>query len=310
MRPYIITEDLQVLMSRWTKLKGFTLPSNAFFKDLQNELINYLGTIFEEIILVPEADLTGKLREMTRQIKGTTVVSIDQVYNKAKFNLQSNRVVDLDTMKIIGEAQRPGFPPLISQIKKLPRDKHLTLADDGCYTGKTFLKIYDLILEMGFQIQNIIVGVLIDRPKNCLLQKYPNIIIEAAFEYGPVVDWICERDFLIGVPLSGRTAGKRENDGVKPCNPEIALPYCKPMGDPINGASIPTDKDIGFSIFIIKLGKKLWEEIERVSKRPVMNSDIPRLPKSFKRSGKIRFVASLEEKLTELRHTEEENNNQ
>jgi len=264
---YVITEDLKFLMQRWAVQLDFIMPKRQFFLDIQARLLEYLGTIFSDIIFIPADELGKKLKKKIDQVEGTTIVSIDQIYNSTQYHLESNRIADIDTMEIIGEAQRPGYSSLDVQISQLPGDRPLTIVDDGCFSGETLQRIYGLIQNKGLTVQNIIVGVLIDRANNCLVKAYSDVILEAVYEYDEVIDWVCERDFFIGVPLSGRTAGLQESGGVIPCNPEIALPYCLPFGDPIKGASIPTERAIEFSRFSIELSKTLWKAVENASKK-------------------------------------------
>lgn len=299
MKPYVITEDLEILMQKWSKKSGFLCPSHDFFLGLQKCLLDYLKIIFPKIVLIRADELSQRLKEKINQTKGTTVVSIDLIYNNAQYHLQSNRCADLDNMEIIGEAQRPGNLSLSEQIKKLPKDKPLTIVDDGCFSGATLRRIYELILNQGLIIHNIVVGILIDRANNDLVRIYPNVSLQAVYEYGEVVDWLCERDFFIGIPLSGRTAGYKKNGEIVPYNPEISLPYCLPFGDPVATASIPTGKAIEFSRFIIKLSQKLWEGIEKLSGRDILCSDIPRLPKGIQRD-KQRFANVLQKAFINL----------
>lgn len=300
MKPYVITEDLEILMQKWSKKSGFLCPGHDFFLDLQKRLVDYVKILFPKIVLVRADKLSQRLKEKISQTKGTTVVSIDLIYNNTPYHLQSNRCADLDTMEIIGEAQRPGSISLYEQIKQLPKDKPLTIVDDGCFSGVTLRRIYEFILNQGLAVHNIVVGILIDRPNNDLVRAYPEVPLQAVYEYDSVVDWLCERDFFIGAPLSGRTAGQKEGDKTVPCYPEIALPYCLPFGDPIKGASIPTERAIEFSCFDIQLSQRLWEEVERVSDKKVLSQDIPRLPKGIRRDEQ-RFVEVLSQVLSRLK---------
>ncbi|MDP2683588.1 MAG: phosphoribosyltransferase [bacterium] len=291
MKSYIITEDLEFLMKRWSDESGFKIPNHQFFVSLQKNLQGYLGSIFSDLVLIGLDDLSSQMKKKISLFTDYLVVSIDQVYNNSDFHLESNRIADIDTMEIIGEAQRPGYPSLSEQISGLPNGQPVILIDDGCFSGDTLFRIFSLMKEKGLDVQKIIVGIIIDRADNRFVQEYPGIDLETVYEFSNVIDWVCERDFFIGVPLSGRTAGTKEGDIIIPCNPGISLPYCLPFGDPIKGASIPTNRTVEFSRFIINLSRKMWEEVERSSGRTVSCSDISRLPKGIDRSDE--FVKTL-----------------
>jgi len=208
---YVITEDLKFLMQRWAVQLDFIMPKRQFFLDIQARLLEYLGTIFSDIIFIPADELGKKLKKKIDQVEGTTIVSIDQIYNSTQYHLESNRIADIDTMEIIGEAQRPGYSSLDVQISQLPGDRPLTIVDDGCFSGETLQRIYGLIQNKGLTVQNIIVGVLIDRANNCLVKAYSDVILEAVYEYDEVIDWVCERDFLsVCLYLAGRLACRNQ----------------------------------------------------------------------------------------------------
>lgn len=298
-KPYVITEDVEILMQKWASQRGFSLPSHRFFLMLQNRLLKYLKLIFKNVVMIRAEDLNQRLKEKIQLACHTTIVSIDQIYNSTQHHLESNRIADLNTSEIIGEAERPGYSSLREQIRRLPNDKPLTLVDDGCFSGETLRRIYELIREERFMVDKIIVGILIDRENNHLVKAHPEVSLEAVYEYKEAIDWVCERDFFIGVPLSGRTAGIKQLGKVIPCNPAVSLPYCLPFGDPVKGASIPKEKAVEFSKFCIKLSQRLWEEVERISKRKVLSQDIPRLPKGIERN-KQRFVEALSRAMSKL----------
>ncbi len=299
MRPYVVTEDVEFLMQCWAREMNFRCPESAFFQALQSELFDHLRSIFPEVVSISHGDMTEQLRQAIARAESGIVVSIDRVYNQATHRLQSNRIADLNSTNVIGEAPRPGHPSLQEQISLLPAGP-LTLVDDGCFSGVTLNKIHDLLVTDGHRVCSVIVGVLIDRSNNEFLAKHPDVKLIALQEFPEAIDWICERDFFIGVPLSGRTGGYREGNVVTACDPEVALPYCIPFGDPVSGASIPADQAITFSKRVLQLSRRLWEEVGRVSDRPVLCRDIPRLPRGVSR-GDEPFIDALDQALQKLR---------
>jgi len=291
MKQYIITQDLEFLMNRWANANGFLLPSKQFFQDIVGELLTYLQSIFQKIEYLELASISYFVREFRKQMSGLTVVSVDQIYNNADYHLQSNRIADTKTMEILGEAERPGFPPLIDQIKMLPADKDFCLIDDGIFSGDSMINLIRLFENQGLKVKKIIVGLRINEGlENKLEKTYPGIIINSPYEFTNVIDWVCERDFFIGVPLSGRTAGYKDDNG-NLFSTGIALPYCLPFGNPTKAASIPEDMATDFSKFMIQQSIKLWQEIERASGKVVTSNYIPRKYASF--GEKKHFVSSL-----------------
>jgi len=286
-------------MKRWSGDSGFKIPDHQFFTSLQHRLLGYLGSIFPGIVFISLDDLSGQLKQKIDQARDTLLVSIDQIYNNTECHLESNRIADIDTMEIIGEAQRPGHISLAEQVDNLPKGRPITIIDDGCFSGDTLFRIFTLMKEKGLDVQKIIVGILIGRAKNRFVQEYPSVALETVYEFNNVIDWVCERDFFVGPPLSGRTAGIKENNTIVPCNPGISLPYCLPFGDPIKGASVPTNRVVEYSRFIIDLSVELWLKIGEISDKPVLSRDVPRLPKGIKRDER-RFVDALTDARNQL----------
>lgn len=230
------------------------------------------------MVLIDYITLNDSIKYLVEKSRDEGVaVSIDQVYNNAQYHLELNRVAGVN-FKIIGEAERPGFPPLKEQIKELPDQQPLVLVDDGIFSGDTLINLIDLLVSSGRQVNQVIVGLDIQQGEREILKKYPQLQIKSAFKFNGVIDWVCERDFCLGVPLSGRTVGYRNQYRTVPCYPDLSLPYCLPFGDPQQGASIPPEKAKEFSMFVLKQSIKLWSEIERLSKRKITCADIPRLP--------------------------------
>lgn len=292
MSKYVITEDLEFLMQQWVNDSDFRIPDCNFFQNIQNRLSEFLESVFPNVLLIKQNILYNQLRNIMESIKNVNIVTIDRMFDSAQFYLESNRIADISTQEIIGEAQRPGHQPLEEQILLLPKDRPIVLVDDGCFSGETLFRIVRRLKSHSFVIQNVVVGVLIGRQHNRLLQEYSGLRLSAVYEFDEVIDWICERDFYLGSPLSGRTAGTKENGVVEPCNPGVSLPYCLPFGDPIKGASVPTDRTVEYSRFIIDQSCELWEEVEQRSGKVILCSDISRLPIGIHRDN-CRFVEVL-----------------
>jgi len=284
MLPYIISEDLEILMRRWGERTSIPIPDHHFFESLQTELILGMSEFFPDakITYIDYASLSEQMAKRISAIADTSiVVSIDHVYNGATFHLESNRIADRDTMKVLGEAERPGFPSITDQILALPNGKSITLVDDGCFSGATLKQIVKKFYSCGKKVGRVIVGISINPKANVFVEAFPEIPLEAVYAYDQVKDWVCERDFYLGVPLSGRTAGIQEDGVIRCILPEVALAYCYPFGDPIEGASVPVKFAGIFSGQMIRQSLRLWSEIGRIRGKPITCSEVPRLPRGI-----------------------------
>ncbi len=276
MKKYVISEDLEQLLKNWAAKKDFKIPNHNFFLELQRELLDYLSRIFTWTIFVDYQTLSQGIRRLIEPNE-LSAVSIDRVYDHTRYHLELNRVAD-ENFNIIGEAERPGSLPLEEQIEKLPHKLPLVIVDDGIFSGDTLIGLINLLKLSGRLVKQIIVGLDIQSGEREILKQYPQLQIKSVLKFKNVIDWVCERDFYLGAPLSGRTLGFYRGAILTSYYPDIALPYCLPFGDPSRGASIPIDQAKAFSKFILGQSIKLWKAIEKESQKTVTYADIPRLP--------------------------------
>ncbi len=82
-----------------------------------------------------------------------------------------------------------------------------------------------------------------------------------------IIDQICERDFYFGIAGSGISV-LTDTEVVK-------SPYFLPFGNPIDRASIPESSARYFSNTCISRSIALWNEIERLSGRRILISELP-----------------------------------
>jgi hypothetical protein len=282
-KPYVISEDIHILLTEWAENRGFIVPSMRFFRELREEMKEYLEEIFGQgnVDMIPANKLeTG----MERLIKETALpaVSMDRVYIKTNPAIEVTRVVD-DSLNDCGIAPRFGASPIEEQLLAIKRKyKEITLVDDVVFSGKVMSNIVQSLEAIGVKVPVVVAGITIGEGVRRLREKTKARILSVHY-YEGVIDEICERDFYPGVPLSGRTLRGRTNMGV---------PYLLPFGKPAEWASIPKEWEIKFSKFCLRQTVKLWREIEEVSGKEVRNCDIERLPIGFRRN-KTRFIENL-----------------
>ncbi len=162
--------------------------------------------------------------------------------------------------------------------------RQICLVDDVIFSGVLIDRLIKVLCGYGITVPLVCAGIGIiegiDRITNG-----KKIKIDCAKVYDDVIDEVCERDFYLGVPYSGRSVIDNEN---------ISIPYFLPYGKPGDWASIPIPFEIEFSKFCIGQSISLFEEIEIVSKRKVCCSDIERkIPKQPKVGNYVDFLKSI-----------------
>jgi len=241
-----------------------------FFNELRQEMRDYLENIFgqDNVDMVSAPEL---INGVTRLIKktGTRLISIDKVYFPTHLSLEINRIVD-SNLRDTGLGPRFGFAPIQFQVEKIAKNcpAEITLVDDVIFSGNGMSQIINLFSKHNIMTKSIVAGIIVGNGFEYLKQK--EIEIRCVRFYPEIIDEICERDFYPGVPMSGRLVAE--------LNHETGAPYLLPFGKPKEWASIPAEKAKDFSIFCLNQSIKLWKEIEKVSNKYVLVSDLARRP--------------------------------
>ena len=144
-------------------------------------------------------------------------------------------------------------------------NKEIAIIDDVLFEGNTHKYVYDLFKSRGVTVSKVFVGISIGDGKKML--ESHGINVESVVHYDSVIDEICERDFLAGVPFSGRTI--ITNTGI------YGAPYFEPFGKPVDWASIPVGDASLFSNFCVDSSLNFWRNIERKNRRQISTEEVP-----------------------------------
>lgn len=263
--PYVVSEDISLLLSRWAEERGFNLPNKVFFKQLRNRFESVFRQVFRNFDLVSETELTVGMNEIV-QNTGLYPVSLDRVYFRSKSALDITRMVDTNGQDK-GLGRRMDSLTILEQFRKLRLTgiKEVVLVDDVIFSGDLIRKVADGLSGMGIKTPVICAGIGITEGIN-KLNGYGKDV-RCVRQYPEVIDEICERDFYPGVPLCGRTLTGEKNLGV---------PYILPFGKPGKWASIPPEAETPISRFCLEQTIELFQEIEKASNRYVRCCDLDR----------------------------------
>lgn len=284
---YVISEDIHILLDKWAKNKGFTLPSKKFFKELRKEMQEYLEKIFGigNIDMVSSRELKNGMKKLIKQTR-LPAVSMDLVYIQTNPEIQVSRMIDefLDDCSI---GPRFNALSISEQLLKI-KEKHneIVLVDDVVFSGEVITKIILSLKAINIKVPKIVAGIIIGQGAK-KIKKETDVEILTNRYYKEVIDEICERDFYPGISLSGRL--------VVGSKIETGAPYLLPFGKPHEWASIPKEKEKEFSIFCLNQTIKLWEAIEKASNRIVRCCDLERIPLGIS-YGKKRFINELKKR--------------
>jgi hypothetical protein len=267
-KPYVISEDIHILLSEWAKKRGFTIPPAKFFKQLRQEMQEYFEKIFGvgNVDMVSASELKNGMLSLIKR-SGLPAISMDRVYIRTTPDIQVTRMVDKNLIDQ-GIGPRYGTLPIDKQLSMI-REREIALVDDVLFSGKVMVKIIKALEKRGVKVPIVIAGIAVGEGVQRIQKQTDSQILSVRY-YKEVIDEICERDFYPGVPLSGRSLLGKAN---------IGYPYIYPFGKVCAWASIPEKYAKEFSCFCLYQSIYLWSAIEAVSAKPVRCRDLERLPK-------------------------------
>ena len=264
-KPYIVSADIYLLLNKWAEQKNFVLPKKEFFCELRKVFSIFMLQIFPYFEFISEEEILEHMK-MTTLRSNLPCVSLDPVYFCCNFSIELTRKVDSQGINK-GLQHRFGSKPLLKQLSQLRSHqiKEICLVDDVIFSGVLMERVIKLLSNVGINVPVVCAGIGIQEGVNRILS--PKREVSCAKIYDEVVDEVCERDFYLGIPFSGRSLIGNSN---------IGLPYILPFGKPEKWASIPENLQKSFSEFCINQTITLFEEIQKNSNRKVCCSDIER----------------------------------
>lgn len=302
---YVLTEDLHPLMHRWAEQKNFKIPNASWFARNHHLLRMELESVLNagsRTVVVDSYPYYYMVQEMHPLIYGyinnkiwfEQVISADPVYTPAiscpTFSLEITRAVDSHGKAINGRVERPGHKSLeeqiyqfSSQMEKCPNyNRNALFVDDGIWTGETLKKAVQLMKSKGLNIVGVVIAVGANKDDRMIDIGIDNFDVHIVQDYDknrPVEDWICERDFFLGVSYGGRTVVE---DSLQREMPFLGS-YSIGAFYPEQGKWLKTWASVGdykgvFQSFCLERSVELFREIERLSGKRVSMCDLDRIP--------------------------------
>lgn len=303
-QPYVVSADVQPLMERWGKQTGYQVPSADYFEGMNNDLASALDQYFPgQVEIVGYDELKSGLDRLAAQtflknphrfrvdaLRPLPIISWDRVYvDKETPNVAGHLDITRgvsEKLNNLGLLPRPGFPSVSDQLDrfKSDTDQPYIMMDDVIFTASGMHDIIEELINRGSSIVGIIAGIGITSIGLEELRKL--IDVQCVREYSEVIDEVCQRDFVAGVPMSGRTVFHADGE-------VSSAPYFLPFGKPREWASIPEANEREFSGFCIDTSIDLFKRIETISQSTVPTSAIDRLPRFTRHNNS--FASALEE---------------
>ena len=275
--PYIISADTEYLMNAWGERNNLKVPDSGFFTDFQAGCVEHIanasafsGNDFEPIV-IPHDKLASELQGLVSRYRQDGVVALDRAYigDSIARHFEVTRAVNTD-LESIGTQPRPYTPAISKQIDRLVANSgtDLTLVDDVIFSGDAIVEVSELFRAKGVQVSTVLAAIAIGEGHRKIEEA--GIEVKSVVEYEDVKDEICERDFLAGVPFSGRTVYREDGS-------HYSAPYFAPFGLPERWASIDDATAARkLSLYCIERSIDLWQKVEDLNKMDILHSFVPR----------------------------------
>lgn len=270
-RPYVVSADSQGLLRQWAREQQLTVPNTNYFQGMLKDLEQTLSRYFDQVDVVPEEFLRRGLSELIARAP-YPVVSLDRAYISPNQQnllgyLDATRTVDqnLANTGLGGRAREITLERQIGRIGSQQSGQVILLVDDVVFEGKTMLQLIQKLRNKGVTIDAVYSGITIKDGQDLLEQN--GVRVESLLVYDQVVDEICERDFVVGAPYSGRSV-------VTPSGQIAGAPYLKPFGKPVEWASIPPEFADEFSLFCLAQSVELWKKAEQLSQQTIATQQL------------------------------------
>lgn len=281
---YVVSEDLHLLVDRWSRGqfgKVFDLP----YDEIRAELAEILTFGDHRVMRVS----AGQMKEgIVRLLDGERrpVISVDPVYYPTDLMLQITRCVHPDTLDgIDGFHSRFGFPHPDEQVSSLVRrlresfngaSAEVVLVDDVVFSGKVVAEVMRRLADSGIRVARVVCGIAVVEQGGSdpfAMCAELGATLEAAYAFGTpgspnALDEICERDFFVFCPMSGRSAVSDEAN--------IGFPYIEPFG--LGKWASFGEHAASVSARLAELNVRIIEVIERQIGRDLVFADLERFP--------------------------------
>jgi hypothetical protein len=291
---YLVTLDAGDKISSY-KTVGVNAPSpgDEFYTQIQDDLIEAIREAMGSNVDVE----TVRMSELSKDVLGLA-------YNKCKMadsvivstcrefaepmkgiTLDINRLVDIDG-NTIGIGPRPGCDSIADQIEKIKYNadgKSVVLVEDGIFSGGTVQYVVNSLKAVGVEVSHVIVGFVFPSSE-ANIEKLRSDGIEVSWlrEFGELLDWVPDHDFLPLVPNCGKVIGVSPFRMPTPYYSSEGLaysvPYVFPFAPVASWASVPEVSKRVLARKCIALSQQIYTKINIINDRKIRLKEVAAAP--------------------------------
>lgn len=286
---YLLTEDLGEKITAFRHVGLETpSPSSQLFNEIQDELADALQAAIGDdhpVKRIKMRDLSDQIIGRIPKIWGNDVLVVStcpEIGQPSKGDtIEINRLVDKYGQGI-GLGPRPGHPSLAIQFAKIAADgraadRQIVIAEDGMFKGETMRYVVEGLQAAKADVAGVVTGFTFgEAPVHDIVAH--GVQVEVINDFGPILDWVPDHDFLPFTPGCGKVLGARVGTRLFPFydhrHSSFSVPYIAPFGPVESWASIPAESINKFSTRCIELTIHLFRELEKLNGREIAIADI------------------------------------
>lgn len=323
---YLVTQDVAQKVATFGTI-GIKAPDpdDKFYDRLNQDLLDAVQSALQPSVNVRSirmSDLASNVLAhaySTRKSQGSLIVSTCREFAEPMkgVTLDINRLVDRGGNSL-GIGSRPGTPPLSEQlrvIKSHAGDRPVVIIEDGIFSGGTVQYVVDQCRSSGIEVNQVIVGFRFASSQ----EKIDHLAeqgVEVAWleEFGDLIDWVPDHDFLPMIPNCGRILGVSPFDQPTPYYSEegaaYSMPYVFPFSPVEQWASIPEGAKRDLAKVCLSLSQQVYTKLNILNDREIRVEEVLSAPQPvtlpFKLGSRKSPAAgkqSVSSFLNELSHT-------
>ncbi len=288
--PFLLSEDVGLLIGRWCKDIGMPCPPKAFFDAFTTAHFRIIKEFFPESFLVRTQDFLNSFRRARRKAethlkrkgKSFFTLTLDtDIAPDCDFAVEVTRVYDPNLLndKALGTIPRPGFPVLSHQINliasRVPDGAEILIVTDGCWSGAEVIKLSQKLRRRGLHVSTVATAMIAQEAVDEFAAY--ELTYFASHPYLGLDSWICQRDFIPGTPRGGVNIGKQTKEGPQALSADIGAPYLHAFR-PDFFSGLNQQEYAALSLACLRLTDRLYRELEYLWGRPVLITDLARVP--------------------------------
>lgn len=291
---YLVTLDVAEKIASFETI-GIKAPSSddGFFQRIHADLISAVETALGPEVTVKVVRMSDLANDVlghaykTRKSEGSLIVSTCREFAEPMkgVTLDINRLVDRYGVSL-GIGPRPGYPSIDEQlriIKAHANNRPVVIVEDGIFSGGTVEFVVDRCSEAGIEVNQVVVGFRFPSSQDRIdVLAERGVEVSWLEEFGELLDWVPDHDFLPMVPNCGRILGVAPFDAPVPYYSHrgmaYSMPYVHPFSPVEDWAGVPEGSKRELAKACFSLTQQIYTKLDLINGYEIRIEEVVRAP--------------------------------